>query len=57
MHFDIWGWEGIMNELIIARRATAKQSLEDGYETISRIEIAQANRATDYLEDRGYYND
>ena len=57
MHFENWGWEGIMLELIMAHRAKAQEAYDFGYAEMAQTQIKLANKAHDYLTDRGYFDD
>ena len=55
MNFEIWGWEGILNELVIAQRHIADDSERLGCKNIADCRRRNADKMVAILENKGYY--
>ena len=55
MDFEIWGWEGILNELVIAQRHIADDSERLGCKNIADCRRRNADKMVAILENRGYF--
>ena len=51
--FEIWGFEGILNELILVCRKACDDSADN---TLRSWYTSRADILHDILEDRGYFN-
>ena len=55
MDLEIWGWEGILNELIIAQRHIADDSERLGCKNIADSRRRYADKMVAILDSRNYY--
>ena len=55
MDLDIWGYEGILNELVIAQRHIADASEELGCKNIAECRRRNAAKMVAILDSRNYY--
>lgn len=56
MYFDIWGWEGILNQLSIYNKIQADQQAADGCMAAARDNKKRSDFFYETLTARGYYN-
>lgn len=56
VNFDTYGWEGIVNQIIICERACAKQSRELGCNVAAEKIERQADKKYEALKALGYYD-
>lgn len=55
-HFDAFGWDGILNMLILAERYAAETGEKLGYLATVKISREAERIWTEYLDARGYYD-
>lgn len=54
--FDIWGYDGILNLVIMSQRLQADKDQKNGYPTLAKCEYERADALQDLLRARGFYN-
>lgn len=55
MNIEIWGWEGILNELVIAQRTIADESERVGCKNIADCRRRNADKMVAILDARNYF--
>ena len=55
LDFEIWGWEGILNELVLAQQHIADNEEKLGCKNISEQRRNSAEKLIAFLDARGYY--
>lgn len=55
LDFDIWGYEGILNEISTAQHYAAMKLEQDGCIGLSKYNRERSDMIYDILKERGYY--
>lgn len=54
MSMDVWGWDGILNLICLARRYTADSALKLGCALSAKRDLEVSNAISDYLDKHNY---
>lgn len=56
MHFEVWGWEGILNTIACCSQYQAQELCRNGSLSAGEHLQAQSDRIEELLKERGYYD-
>lgn len=56
MDFDVWGYDGVINLLVVAQRSMGDKDEAGGYNTLAKREHEVADKLQDALRERGFYD-